>query len=299
MSEPVPIRGVILAAGYGTRFLPATKTVPKEMLPIVDVPSIQLVVDEFIASGIRDVLVITSRRKKALEDYFDRDAELESVFHREEAGGKLARIAPPPVNVSFVRQQEMRGTAHALMLCEGFAGRSPFVVAYPDDLMPEPPCARQLIETWQETVSPERPHGCCVLSVLDMPGQDVSRYGVVDPELRDGQMFVLRMVEKPSPGAEPSRLVSLGRYLYTPDIFPVLHELAAQPRLGEFYQTEPINTLAVRGLVVARAYGGRRYDTGEPIGYVKTIVELALARSDLRDELTEFLKDLWSKRTER
>ena len=292
MSQPTPVKGVILAAGYGTRFLPVTKTVPKEMLPIVEVPSIQYVIDEFTASGIRDILIITSRRKKALEDYFDRDVELESMFRGEAASGKLASVTPPDANVVFIRQREMRGTAHALMLCEGFAGQSPFVVAYPDDLMPDPPCARQLIETWRETISPERPHGCSVLSVSDLSGQDVSRYGVVDYELRHGRHVVRRMVEKPRPGSEPSHLISLGRYLYTPDLFPVLHELARVPRDGEFYQTEPINRLAGCGLVVAQPYPGRRYDTGEPIGYIKTIVEMALARPEYRQEMYDYLRSL-------
>ncbi len=292
MSQPTPVKGVILAAGYGTRFLPVTKTVPKEMLPIVEVPSIQYVIDEFIASGIHDILIITSRRKKALEDYFDRDTELEAVFRDEDAGDKLARITPPDVNVVFIRQREMRGTAHALTLCEGFAGQAPFVVAYPDDLMPDPPCAGQLIETWRATVTPEHPRGCSVLSVLDMSGQDVSRYGVVDAELRGGHRFVRRMMEKPRPGSEPSHLVSLGRYLYTPDIFPVLHELARAPRDGEFYQTEPINRLADRGLVVAQPYSGQRYDTGEPIGYIKTIVAMALSRPEYQAELSSYLNTL-------
>jgi len=286
------VKGVILAAGYGTRFLPVTKTVPKEMLPLVETPSIQFIVDEFIASGIRDILIITSRRKKALEDYFDREMEMEAVFARENAEKKLSGIKPPDVSVYFVRQQEMKGTAHALMLCEAFTGESPFVVAYPDDIMIDtPPCSLQLIQSWRRTVTPDNPRGCSVLSVMDMAGKDISRYGVVDPRPQDDLIYVRQMVEKPPRGTEPSHLVSLGRYLYTADFFPVLHEQAARHRAGEFYQTEPINELARQGKMICAPYNGIYYDTGEPVGYLKTIIRYALQREDLRNDLVAFLKE--------
>ncbi|MBN2432208.1 MAG: UTP--glucose-1-phosphate uridylyltransferase [Acidobacteria bacterium] len=287
------MKGVIMAAGYGTRFLPVTKTVPKEMLPLVEIPSIQFIVDEFVATGIRDILIITSRRKKVLEDYFDKEMELEGVFREESASAKLAKIVPVPVNVFFVRQQEMKGTAHALMLCEPFTASAPFVVAYPDDIMlSETPCSLDLIRTWERTVTDDHPHGCSVLSVIDLHGEDVSRYGVVDPERRGDLTYVRRMVEKPPPGTEPSPLVSLGRYLYTPEIYPVLRRQANQPRDGEYYQTEPINELAGRGKVVCTAFTGIRYDTGEPLGYLKTVVSYALQRDDLRADFVEFLKTI-------
>lgn len=292
MDKPLPIKGVILAAGYGTRFLPFTKTVPKEMLPLVEKPSIQFIIDEFLESGIRDILVITSRRKKALEDYLDREMELESVFRKENATAKLERIQPPAANFYFIRQREMLGTAHALMSCEGFAGQSPIVVAYPDDIMlGTPPCSRQLIQAWEKTVTAENPNGCTVLSVVNMPDEDVSRYGVVDPDCRNTVSYVRQMVEKPPPGCEPSHLVSLGRYLYTPDLFPVLHALFPQSRPGEFYQTEPINFLARQGRVIFTEFSGTRYDTGEPLGYLKAVVEYALGRPDLAEPFRLFLAD--------
>jgi UTP--glucose-1-phosphate uridylyltransferase len=297
--KPVPtpaapaVKGVILAAGYGSRFLPVTKTIPKEMLPLVDVPSIQFIVDEFVASGIRDVLIITSRRKKSLEDYFDREIELESSFRKDGAHAKLSRIEPPPVHVCFTRQEEMRGTAHALMLCERFTAYSPFVVAYPDDiLVSDPPCSRTLIDTWQLSVTPEHPAGCCVLSVAAFPDGDISRYGIIDPEPRGGLLGVRQMVEKPPPGREPSRLVSLGRYLYTPEIFPVLHEMAARHTGGEFYQTGPINHLAASDKVLAVEFQGARYDTGEPLGFLKATVEYALSRDDLRPQFLPYLREI-------
>lgn len=300
MSE-TDIKGVIVAAGYGTRFLPVTKTVPKEMLPLVETPSIQFIVDEFIAAGIRDILIITSRRKKVLEDYFDKEMELESVFREENATAKQAKIVPPDINVFFVRQLEMKGTAHALRLCEPFTGDAPFVVAYPDDIMMnETPCSLDLIRTWQRTVSDGQPHGCSVLSVIDLGDEDVSRYGVVDPERRGDLTYVRRMVEKPPPGEEPSHLVSLGRYLYTPEIYPVLRRQMDLPREGEYYQTEPINELAGRGKVVCAEFTGTRYDTGEPLGYLKTVVSYALQRDDLRDDFMQFLETIIAekKRTE-
>lgn len=293
INPEAPVKGVIVAAGYGTRFLPVTKTVPKEMLPLVDTPSIQFIVDEFIASGIRDILVISSRRKKVLEDYFDREPELEAHFQKEGAEAKLRRIAPPDIRVQFIRQQEMKGTGHALLLCETFASGSPIVVAYPDDiLLGDLPCARQLVETWKNSISPERPMGCTVLSVLDLPGQDVSRYGIVDPVEDRGFTRVRRMVEKPAPGTEPSHLISLGRYLYTPEIFPILRELAAHHRQGEFFQTEPINRLAEAGKVACARFQGLYCDTGAPIGYLKTLISYALTREDLRGELMTFLRQV-------
>jgi len=287
------IKGVILAAGYGSRFLPVTKTIPKEMLPLVDTPCIKFIVDEFAAAGIREILIITSRRKKVLEDYFDREIELESTFAREDAQAKSGLISVPPLRFYFVRQTEMKGTAHALMLIESFAAGSPFVVAYPDDLLVGPvPHSQELVEAWRRSISPERPEGCAVLSVIDLAGQNVARYGVIDPERRDGLTFVRRMVEKPPAGTEPSHLVSLGRYLYTRELFPVLHELAGRPRRGEFYQTEPINVLAAQGKVIAVTFRGTYLDTGEPLGYAKAFVRYALSRPDLRDDFARFLAEV-------
>lgn len=292
MSGTLPrVKGVIVAAGYGTRFLPVTKTIPKEMLPLVDRPTIQFIVDEFVESGITDILVISSRRKKALEDYFDREPELEEVFRREGAGAKLESIRPPGVDVCFVRQQVMRGTADALSLCEAFTGSSPFVVAYPDDILPsQPRCSAILAEAWRNSVSSASPAGCSVLSVLRVPEDDISRYGVVDVEEKSGALHLKRMVEKPPKGTEPSRLISLGRYLYTPDLFPVISELRGLPRAGEFFQTEPINHLAAMGRVLCAEYRGDYVDVGKPMGFLKAMVDYALTRPDMKDECAEFIR---------
>ncbi|MEZ4235426.1 MAG: UTP--glucose-1-phosphate uridylyltransferase [Myxococcota bacterium] len=260
----MPVKGVILAAGYGSRFLPVTRVVPKELLPIVDRPAIDLVVQELVEAGVEDLLIITSRRKKVLDDWFDRDPELEAKFAPE-------RLGVPGVRVAFVRQAEMRGTGHALLTAKAFVGSDPFLVAFPDDLFGPPNCSAQLVAMYERT-------GCSVLSVGDLTGQDVSRYGVVDAVAEaDGVLRVRGMVEKPAPGAEPSHLVSWGRYLYTPEVFPVLEAGFASHAGGEFYATDAISVLAERGRVVAAVVPSPRYDTGDRLGYLTTVVEHALA----------------------
>jgi len=275
------MKGVIVAAGYGTRFLPVTKTGPKEMLPLVTVPAIAFIMDEFAASGISDVIVITSRRKKALEDYFDREAELESVFMREGKADKAALVGPPPVRVSFVRQTEMRGTGHALLQVAPFIGDEPCVVAYPDDLhVGEPPLARQLIEAHART-------GCSVLATIHEEG-DVSRYGVVDPA-PDG-LRVRGFVEKPARGTEPSHEVSIGRYLYTPEFF---HKLAEgwDPRApGEYYHLGALKALIAEGKLAYVRAKGERLDTGEPAGYVKAFLARAWEEPELREAVRDFMR---------
>ncbi|HOX13229.1 MAG TPA: UTP--glucose-1-phosphate uridylyltransferase [Spirochaetia bacterium] len=276
------MKGVIVAAGYGTRFLPVTKTVPKEMLPLLTKPSIAFVVEEFAASGIRDILILTSRRKKALEDFFDRDPELESVFKAEGAAGKLERIAPPAVNVSFVRQPEMRGTGHALLQAAPWLGGDPCVVAYPDDLhFGSPPLARQLMDVYERT-------GCSVLSGLHEPG-DVSRYGVIDPA-PDG-VHVRGFVEKPAPGTEPSREISLGRYLYTPEFFEILAEGWARHTGGEYYHAYALDRLIAAGKVAWAPVTGTRLDTGDPAGFLDALLRFAWEDPGYRSVLESFIRE--------
>jgi len=276
------MKGIIVAAGYGTRFLPVTKTVPKEMLPLLTKPSIAFVVEEFAASGIRDILILTSRRKKALEDYFDRDPELESVFKAEGAAGKLERIAPPTVNVAFVRQPEMRGTGHALLQAAPWLGGEPCVVAYPDDLhLGTPPLARQLMEMYERT-------GCSVLSGLHEDG-DVSRYGVIDPA-PDG-IHVRGFVEKPAPGTEPSREISLGRYLYTSEFFELLAEGWTKHSGSEYYHTYALNKLIAAGKVAWAPVTGTRLDTGDPSGFLDALLRYAWEDPAYRGVLESFYRE--------
>lgn len=284
------MKGVILAAGYATRFLPASKTLPKEMFPLIDTPAIDLIVQEMIDSGIRDILLITSRRKKTLEDYFDREVELTEVFTKENALAKLDKIQPPEANIFTVRQQSMQGTANALMLCEPFVQNDPFVVAYPDDIVVgDPPLTQQMIQAYEHTQK-------TVLAVKALPqDEDISRYGVVDSVGQGALTEVRAMVEKPVKGSEPSRLVSYGRYLYTPDLFEALRKSANQHRQGEFTQTDAINQLCAQGRVCALEFEGVRYDVGEPLGYVKTTLEMAMQREEMKEPLLDLMKKLVNK----
>jgi len=272
----VKVKGIIVAAGYGSRFLPVTKTVPKEMLPLIDRPAIAFIVDEFIAAGIEDILVISSRRKKALEDYFDREAELEAVFSRENAQAKLALIQPPRARFHFVRQHHMLGTGHALLQARSFAGKDPVIVAYPDDIVfSHTSLSRQLIEAHEGT-------GHSLLAVKQMEEADLSRYGVVAPAGDGNPCPVARLVEKPARGTEPSRLVSFGRYLFHSRFFEHLAEgFARHQGPGEYYHVGAINALAAEGLVDALDFEGQRLDTGEPLGFLEATCRYALQRPDL------------------
>lgn len=284
------MKGVILAAGYATRFLPASKTIPKEMFPLIDVPAIDLIVREMVDSGIKDILLVSSRRKKAMEDYFDREVELTASFTEMKAEEKLQIIEPINANIFTLRQQYMMGTGNALMLVRPFVKDEPFIVAYPDDLVIAPtPLSKQLMDAYEQ-------RDTIILAVQDLPGQDVSRYGVIRTSEEGTLVKVDSMVEKPAKGTEPSHLVSYGRYLYTPDIFDALSQSDdAYQHQREFTQTEAINLLASQGRVSALKFIGKRYDIGEPLGYVKTTIELALQRKGFREELIPFLKELLSK----
>jgi UTP--glucose-1-phosphate uridylyltransferase len=277
------MKGVIVAAGYGTRFLPVTKTVPKEMLPLITRPAIDFIVDEFVRSGITEILLVTSRRKKALEDYFDREIELESVFRAAGDDAKLAKIVPPAARMFFVRQPSMGGTGDALLLAREFVGREPFVAAYPDDLVFGPvPLARQLIETWERT-------GCSVLATVHDP-PDINRYGLIS--LAPDGLHVTGIVEKPPRGREPSREASIGRFLYAPDFMEALATEHAAHSGGEFFHTPAVLALARRNRVVFRRVEGQRLDTGEPGGYLEAIIRYARSVPELSRELDRILADL-------
>lgn len=285
------MKGVILAAGYATRFLPASKTIPKEMFPLIDTPVIDFIMQEMVDSGIEDILLVSSRRKKALEDYFDREVELATNFAQSNDLKKLQRIQPIEANIFTLRQQYMKGTGNALLLVEPFVAKEPFVVAYPDDvIMDDPPLTQQLIEAYHQT-------GDTILAVQELAG-DVSRYGVIDPEGEGDVVKVRQMVEKPMPGTEPSRYVAYGRYLYTGEIFEILRETAhSHAQTGEFTQTEALNVMAKRGKVSAVHFKGERFDVGEPLGYVQTSIKMALHRQEYRTPLLQFLQTVLEEET--
>lgn len=281
------MKGVILAAGYATRFLPASKTIPKEMFPLIDRPAIDFIVQEMVDSGIQDILLVSSRRKKVLEDYFDREVELSSAFEESHQHKKLELIKPTTANIFTLRQQYMMGTGNALMLVEPFVNNEPFVVAYPDDIVfGDPPLTQQLIDAWKAC-------GDTILTVKELPKNELQRYGIIDPENIGKRMKVRSMVEKPESGTEPSSFATYGRYLYTPDIFDALRSSDTRHKhQGEFTQTEAINLMAAKGKVSALQFEGTRYDLGEPLGYLVSSIKVAMERSEFKKPLLEEMKKL-------
>jgi UTP--glucose-1-phosphate uridylyltransferase len=281
------MKGVILAAGYATRFLPASKTIPKEMFPLIDRPAIDFIVQEMVDSGIQDILLVSSRRKKVMEDYFDREVELTSAFSRSNEFEKLEVIKPIEANIFTLRQQHMMGTGNALMLVEPFVDKEPFVVAYPDDIvLGEKPLSKQLIETWEQT-------GNTVLSVQELEEDQLWRYGVIDPDGDGKIMNVKKMVEKPKHGTAPSRFVSFGRYLYTPELFDALRTSdKSHSSKSEFTQTEAINHMAALGKVSAVKFEGTRYDLGDPLGFLTSAMQIGLQRSEFKDTLLDEMRRL-------
>ena len=243
-------------------------------------PSIAFIVDEFVASGIRDVIIITSRRKKALEDYFDREIELETVFAREGKKDKLAMVGASEARIAFVRQVEMKGTGHALLQVRNLIGGEPCIVAYPDDIvLGDVPLSRQLIGVYEKT-------GKCVLATILESG-DVSRYGVVDPD-EDG-VGVRGFVEKPAPGKEPSHEVSIGRYLYTPEFFDWIAEGWARHTVGEYFHTYALDKMIQAGKMAFVRTLGTRLDTGDPAGYLEAILRNAAQDPALKPTLDKFI----------
>ena len=278
------MKGLIVAAGYGTRFLPVTKTVPKEMLPLITKPSIAFIIEEFLSAGIEDIVILSSRRKKSLEDFLDREMELEGVFSREGSREKLAKIEPYQASFAFVHQQEMRGTGHALLQARPLLEHGSFIVAYPDDIhFGEPSLSRQLIDTHEQT-------GASVMATMHDP-PDLNRYGVL--ELDVDQLHVRNIVEKPAPGSEPSREASIGRYLFTPDIFPLLEEgWRLHTGGGEYYHIYALQKLMQQGRVVHRRIEGERYDIGAPEGYLEALLRYAAGVPELRVVIERVYQEL-------
>lgn len=277
------MKGIIIAAGYGTRFLPATKTIPKEMFPLVDIPAIDFIVDEFIQSGIKEILIVSSRRKKVLEDYFDKEIELECVLEQKNENEKLKKIRLKNADFYFIRQKEMLGTGHAILICKQFIGNEPFVVAYPDDIVfSSIPLTQQLIEVYNKTNG-------SILATQFIEG-DVSRYGVIDYTKEQNLIKVNSIIEKPKAGNEPSKMISIGRYLFTPKILPILEKDFINHSKGEFYHISAINRMAKNHEVYGCEFKGTRIDIGDKIGYLEGVIKYALQRDDLKDEVRKILK---------
>lgn len=280
-------KAVIPAAGYGTRFLPVTKAIPKEMIPIVDKPVIQYIVEEALQSGIEEILIITGHGKRAIEDHFDTNIDLELQL-RQQGKDQLLHLVQDisSINIHYIRQKHMRGLGDAIRCAESFIDNEPFAVLLGDDVVynPEQPALKQMMDAFSRL-------GTTMLGCQEVPQELVSRYGIVQGQPTDDDRVVklIDMVEKPAVDEAPSRLAALGRYILTPDIFEILRRV--QPgKSGEIQLTDALRLMADREAVYAYTFSGRSYDTGNKLGFLKATVEYALRREDLGDAFREYLR---------
>ncbi|MCM3650432.1 UTP--glucose-1-phosphate uridylyltransferase GalU [Metabacillus litoralis] len=284
-------KAIIPAAGLGTRFLPATKAMPKEMLPIVDKPTIQYIIEEAVESGIEDIIIVTGKGKRAIEDHFDHSFELEQNLLEK---GKLDLLnevqkASKLVDIHYIRQKEPRGLGHAIWCARKFIGDEPFAVLLGDDIVQaEKPCLKQMIEQYER-------YNASIIGVQHVKDEEVSRYGIVDAAEIDERFYnVSDLVEKPKQEDAPSNLAIIGRYILSPKIFDILSE--QKPGAGgEIQLTDAMATLNQIEEIYAYNFEGKRYDVGEKIGFIQTTIELALKREDLRHELLDFLNKVIEK----
>lgn len=279
-------KAIIPAAGMGTRFLPATKAMPKEMLPIVDKPTIQYIVEEAIASGIEDIIIVTGKTKRAIEDHFDSNFELEESLRKAGKTELLKKVQESEVEIHYIRQHDPKGLGHAVWCARKFIGDEPFAVLLGDDIVQaETPGLKQLINQYDET-------GSSIVGVQKVADDETDRYGIVNPLEKVGRRYqVKEFVEKPKLGTAPSNLAIMGRYVLTPEIFTHLgkHEIGAG---GEIQLTDAIQALNESEKVYAYDFDGKRYDVGEKLGFVKTTVELALQNDEMKEELLEYLLEV-------
>lgn len=281
-------KAIIPAAGYGTRFLPATKAQAKEMLNIVDKPAIQYIVEEAINSGIEEILIITGRNKASIENHFDSSPELENML-REKGKTDLLKISEDVsnmANIHFLRQKEMKGLGHAVLQAKAFVGNEPFAVLLGDDIVDNDiPCLRQLIDLYEEKEA-------SVLGVQSVRSEDVFKYGIVDgSKIADRTFCVDSLIEKPSVDEAPTNVAILGRYVLAPEIFDVL-ETTSTGKGGEIQLTDALVELAKSKDMYAYDFKGIRYDTGDKLGFLKATVEFALKHDEVKDGFKEYLKEL-------
>ncbi|RIN91698.1 UTP--glucose-1-phosphate uridylyltransferase GalU [Mammaliicoccus sciuri] len=281
-------KAIIPAAGLGTRFLPATKAMPKEMLPILDKPTIQYIVEEAARAGIEDIIIVTGKHKRAIEDHFDIQKELETTLYEK---GKLelldkVQYSTELANIFYVRQKEQKGLGHAIYTAKQFIGNEPFAVLLGDDIVEsDNPAIKQLMEQYEAT-------GKSVIGVQTVPETETHRYGIIEPKSQDERLYeVNRFVEKPEQGTAPSNLAIMGRYVLSPRIFDYL-ETQTEGSGGEIQLTDAIERLNKDDKVYAYDFEGQRYDVGEKIGFVKTTIEYALKDEEMRDEIIRYLQSL-------
>lgn len=284
-------KAIIPAAGLGTRFLPATKAQPKEMLPIVDKPTIQYIVEEAIASGIEDIMIVTGRGKRAIEDHFDKSYELEDILKKkgEEDLLSLVQDISNLVNIHYIRQKEPKGLGHAIYCAKSFIDNEPFAVLLGDDIVDsEVPTLKQLIEVYDE-------YNTTVVGVQHVPEDEVSKYGIVDCKYVEDRVYKIKdLVEKPDKECAPSNIAILGRYIISPRIFYYL-ENATPGKGGEIQLTDALKGLLSTEALYAYDFVGKRYDVGNKLGFLEATVEFALKREDLSAEFSGYLKGLVKK----
>lgn len=280
-------KAVIPAAGFGTRFLPATKALPKEMLPIVDKPNLQYIIEEAIASGIEDIIIVTGRNKKSMEDHFDKSIELELLLKKT---GKLELLETVEnisnlVDIHYMRQKEPLGLGHAILCTKKFIGNEPFAVLLPDDIIDaEVPALKQMIDKYEEVQS-------SILGVNEVPNEDVHKYGIVDYSEAENNLFsVKKLVEKPSIQNAPSNQAIVGRYILTPGIFDELEKVQPDSK-GEIQLTDAIDSLLTKESIYSYIFEGKRYDVGDKFGFLQATFDFALKRDDLREPLLAYLKN--------
>ncbi|UXR78205.1 MULTISPECIES: UTP--glucose-1-phosphate uridylyltransferase GalU [unclassified Staphylococcus] len=281
-------KAVIPAAGLGTRFLPATKAMPKEMLPILDKPTIQYIVEEASKAGIEDIIIVTGKHKRAIEDHFDTQKELETALSEK---GKLelldkVQYSTDLANIFYVRQKEQKGLGHAISTAKQFIGNEPFAVLLGDDIVDsETPAIQQLMEKYEET-------GKSVIGVQTVPESETHRYGIISPKSQTNRLYeVEKFVEKPEQGTAPSNLAIMGRYVLSPEIFEYL-ETQSEGSGGEIQLTDAIERLNKDDKVYAYDFEGTRYDVGEKIGFVKTTIEYALKNEEMNEEIKDYIRSL-------
>lgn len=285
-------KAIIPAAGLGTRFLPATKAQPKEMLPIVDKPTIQYIIEEAVASGIEEILIITGRNKKCIEDHFDKSVELEMELEKSNKQEMLEMVRgiSEMVDIHYIRQKEPKGLGHAILCARAFVGNEPFAVLLGDDVVDsEVPCLKQLMDCYKE-------YKTSILGVQHVAEENVDKYGIVDGiHIEDRVYKVKKLVEKPSVEEAPSNVAILGRYIITPQIFDILQN-TKPGKGGEIQLTDALQTLIENEAMYAYDFEGRRYDVGDKLGFLQATVEFALKRDELREPFIEYLTNRnWDK----
>lgn len=279
-------KAIIPAAGLGTRFLPATKSQPKEMLPIVDKPTLQYIIEEAVNSGIEEILIVTGRSKKSIEDHFDRSIELELELEQKGKNEmlELVRSISNMVDIYFIRQKEPKGLGHAIYCAKSFVGDEPFAVLLGDDIVDnDVPCLKQLLNAYNE-------YNTSILGVQEVSKEDTNKYGILDVKYIEDRVYKVKdMVEKPKVEEAPSNMAILGRYIITPAIFDIL-ENQKPGKGGEIQLTDALKTLGEHEAIYAYNFEGRRYDVGDKLGFLEATVDFALKRDELGQEFMEFLK---------